>query len=211
MTHFTQKIVIIDYGMGNIGSIINMLKYIGIKAIASSNPHEIVIADKLILPGIGHFDRAMENISKLGILNCIKEAAIKKRTPFLGICLGMQIMCLSSEEGLLPGLGLVDAKVVKFNFPNDDTLKVPHMGWNDLNIIKETALINKHDASVQRFYFVHSYYVKCNIEEDVLAKSTYGIQFDSAFEHNNLIGVQFHPEKSHRFGIELFNHFIINY
>ncbi|HCT94561.1 MAG: imidazole glycerol phosphate synthase, glutamine amidotransferase subunit [Bacteroidetes bacterium GWE2_39_28] len=210
MINSPQKIVIIDYGMGNIGSIINMFKYIGAEAIVSSNSQEISKANKLILPGIGHFDRAMENIEKLKLSECIKEMAIHKQVPFLGICLGMQIMCISSEEGCSPGLGLVDANVKKFNFSDSDNLKVPHMGWNSIDISKKTKILNNVNVD-PRFYFVHSYYVKCNKEDDVLAKSTYGIQFDAAFEHGNLIGVQFHPEKSHKFGIALFRNYLNSY
>jgi glutamine amidotransferase len=207
MENRNQKVVIIDYGMGNIGSIDNMLKYLGVKAIISSDVTVISNADKIILPGVGHFDRAMTNIKNLGLMDVLKEMAMVKKKPFLGICLGMQIMCKSSDEGLLPGLSFVQAEVKKFNFGLDSKLKVPHMGWNKIHSNKTSNILNGLDY-VSRFYFVHSYFVKCQNEMDVLTKTTYGFEFVSSFEVDNLIGAQFHPEKSHRFGVTLFRNFL---
>jgi glutamine amidotransferase len=202
-----QKVVIIDYGMGNIGSIDNMLKYLGIKAIISSNANIISNADKIILPGVGHFDRAMININNLGLMDVLKVMALVHKKPFLGICLGMQIMCESSEEGILPGLSFVQAQVKKFNFDLDTTLKVPHMGWNKIHINKPSDILYGLEDN-SRFYFVHSYFVKCQNNNDILTKTTYEFDFVSSFEVDNIIGVQFHPEKSHRFGVNLFKNFL---
>jgi len=210
MLKHSQNIVIIDYGMGNIGSIINMLKYLGIKSTVSSDREVISKADKLILPGVGHFDRAMENIEKLFLRDILTEMAQVKKIPFLGICLGMQLMCESSEEGKLPGLSFVDASVSKFSFPSDSKLKVPHMGWNYIETCKESKIFASLDEKA-RFYFVHSYYVQCRNESDVLSRTQYGFPYVSSFERDNLIGVQFHPEKSHKFGISLFKNFLDNY
>lgn len=205
-----QNIVIIDYGMGNIGSIRNMLQYLGEKSVVSSDPEVIKTADKLILPGVGHFDRAMDNIDRFSLKEVINEMALVKKVPFLGICLGMQLMCKSSEEGSSPGLSLVNARVNKFIFSDDIKLKVPHMGWNYLESCKESkVLVGLNEQS--RFYFVHSYFVECSVDSDVLTRTTYGHSFASAFESGNLVGVQFHPEKSHRFGISLFKNFLTNF
>ena len=196
--------------MGNIGSISNMLKYLGAKATISNEYKTIKNADKLILPGVGHFDRAMENITRQSLLEVIHEMALDKKKPFLGICLGMQLMCNSSEEGRSAGLKLVDAEVKKFNFTDDKTLKIPHMGWNYIQPQKQTKILNGLDEK-SRFYFVHSYFVDCANISDELTETNYGKQFVSSFEHDNLIGVQFHPEKSHRFGISLFKNFLQHY
>jgi glutamine amidotransferase len=210
MEYRNQKVVIIDYGMGNIGSIDNMLKYLGVKAVISSDVDVISSADKIILPGVGHFDRAMTNINNLGLMNVLKEMALVKKKPFLGICLGMQIMCESSEEGVLPGLSFIQAEVKKFDFGPDSKLKVPHMGWNKIHIDKSSVVLDGLDDD-SRFYFVHSYFVKCKNKIDVLTKTTYGFDFVSSFQVDNLIGAQFHPEKSHRFGVSLFRNFLEKY
>lgn len=205
-----QKVIIIDYGMGNIGSIDNMLKYLGVKAVISSDVNVISSADKIILPGVGHFDRAMININNLGLVDVLKEMALVKKKPFLGICLGMQIMCESSDEGVLPGLSFVQAEVKKFDFGSDSKLKVPHMGWNKTHINKSSNILDGLDDN-SRFYFVHSYFVKCQNEIDILTKTTHGLDFVSSFEVDNLVGAQFHPEKSHRFGVNLFRNFLEKY
>jgi glutamine amidotransferase len=210
MEYKNQKIVIIDYGMGNIGSIENMLRYLGVKAIVSSDIDVILNADKIILPGVGNFDRAMKNIADLGLIDVLKEMALVKKKPFLGICLGMQIMCESSEEGVLPGLSFIQAKVKKFDFDPASKLKVPHMGWNKIIINKSSDILNGLDDN-SRFYFVHSYFVKCQNEIDILTQTTYGFNFVSSFQVDNLIGAQFHPEKSHRFGVTLFKNFLEKY
>lgn len=202
-----QKIAIVDYGMGNIGSIVNMLHFLGVTPVVTSKIVEIKSADKIILPGVGHFDKAMNNITQLNLNEVLIKLALEEKRPFLGICLGMQLMCRNSEEGELNGLSLVDAHVKKFNFPNDKNLKIPHMGWNEVNLRKKSIIL-KEENEVNRFYFVHSYFVDCNNKDDILTTTNFGIQFTSSFERDNVLGVQFHPEKSHRFGIQLFKNFL---
>jgi glutamine amidotransferase len=202
-------ITIIDYGMGNLGSISNMLKRIGAQSMFTSASEEISGAEKIILPGVGHFDRAMENLDKLGLIETIKNKVLNDKTPILGICLGMQLMCMSSEEGTRQGLGLIDAVVKRFRFSHNN-LKIPHMGWNIASPKKDSNLFINNQIDT-RFYFVHSYYVVCNETNDTLTTTNHGFEFISSFEHNNIIGVQFHPEKSHRFGMELLKNFVEKY
>lgn len=200
-------IVIIDYGLGNIGSIANMFKKIGVEAKISSDPRLIENADKLILPGVGSFDNGIENLSQHGFIEILRRKVIEKKTPILGICLGMQLMTRGSEEGKMSGLGWVDAETVKFFFTgSDNALKIPHMGWNTISPKKQNVLLNDLYLGA-RFYFVHSYHVKCSRPDDVLMETRYGFDFTSAFQFGNIFGVQFHPEKSHRFGMKLLSNF----
>lgn len=203
-----QKIVIIDYGMGNIGSIQNMLKYLGADSVVTSDKKEIETADKLILPGVGHFKSAMDNINKLDISELLYSQVLEEKTPIIGICLGMQLMCNHSEEGDVQGLSIVNANVKKFNFSDNNDIKVPHMGWNQVRLLNNQSQIFKGLSEGARFYFVHSYYVNCNNSSDVLTKTDYGLTFDSSFENENIFGVQFHPEKSHSYGMNLFTNFL---
>lgn len=205
-----QSIVVVDYGMGNIGSIANMIKFVGAKSIITSDKSIIEKASKIILPGVGHFDRAMQNIQQLDLQDLITYKAREEKIPFMGICLGMQLMCNRSEEGNLDGLKFIDAEVLHFDFNEESKLKIPHMGWNTVIKNKEVPIIADLDDNA-RFYFVHSYYVKCNKVEDALTYTNYGMKFVSAFASDNLVGVQFHPEKSHKFGVKLFKNFIEKY
>jgi imidazole glycerol-phosphate synthase subunit HisH len=200
-------ITIIDYGMGNLGSIANMIKHIGHRSVITSDISKIESADKIILPGVGNFDRAMLNIKSLGLLPVIKEKAVNNRTPLLGICLGMQLMCNKSEEGTEVGLELIDAEVKKISFSEDNNLKIPHMGWNLIEVKKENYLFEEMYDN-PRFYFVHSYHAVCNDESDILTTTNYGYRFVSSFAKDNIVGVQFHPEKSHKFGMCLLKNFI---
>lgn len=202
-----QNIVIIDYGMGNIGSISNMFKYLGFSAVVSSDPKVIASADKLVLPGVGHFDKAIQNINTLEIFDLIRDKALIQQAPILGICLGMQIMCKSSEEGVLPGLSLVNGVVRRFKFDDELKLKIPHMGWDNIEINKQSNILHNLDDN-SRFYFVHSYFVSCENSNDVLTYTNYGERFVSSFQVENIIGAQFHPEKSHKFGMNIFKNFI---
>lgn len=203
-------VTIIDYGMGNLGSVANMIKRIGHQSEITSDISSILSAKKIILPGVGNFDKAMQNIKSLGLYDIIKEKAINKKTPFLGICLGMQLLCRKSEEGDNPGLGLIDAEVKRFSFNEGQKQKIPHMGWNMVKLHKENLLfLNMYEYP--RFYFVHSYHVVCNELNDVLTTTHYGYDFHSSFAHSNIIGVQFHPEKSHKFGILLLKNFVENF
>lgn len=197
--------VIINYGMGNLGSIKNMLKKIGHDSVISSDPEVIEQARKLILPGVGAFDNGMTNLKNYGIIDVLNDSVLKRKTPVLGICLGMQLISKSSEEGTLPGLGWIDAKTVRFQLTE---LKVPHMGWNVVNIKKEYPLFTGMTGQENRFYFVHSYHVVCENPEDVLTSTYYGIEFTSAIQHDNIYATQYHPEKSHKFGMRLLKNFM---
>lgn len=201
-------IVIIDYNTGNIGSIQNMLKKIGHPSTISSGANDIVKAEKLILPGVGAFDSGIKNLKNLDLIDVINEMVIQKKTPFLGICLGMQLLTKRSEEGKLPGLGFIDANTVKFqNYRSDKNLRIPHMGWNTTQLLKDSHIFKTMPENF-RFYFVHSYYVECNNKEDILATTYHGHHFVSAFQKDNIFGVQFHPEKSHKFGMQLLKNFL---
>lgn len=198
-------ITIIDYGIGNLNSVANMIRHVGGRCRVARDPEEIGSAEKLILPGVGAFDSGMEALHARGILDALSAAVLRREVPVLGICLGMQLMTKKSGEGKLPGLGWLDAEVRKFSFgPNG--LKVPHMGWNTVTVPRANPLIRSEEE--QRFYFVHSYHVVCNDEKDVAATCRYGYDFVAAFAHRNIFGVQFHPEKSHRFGMSLMKRFV---
>lgn len=201
-------IVVIDYGMGNSGSVVNMLKRIGQSVILSSSADDIKNASRLILPGVGSFDNGMQNLRNLGLLDVLNEKVLSDKTPILGICLGMQLYCKKSEEGREDGLGWLDAKTVRFSFDeSSQQLKIPHMGWNSVHVCQDSSLLNNLDDE-KRFYFVHSYHVQCNDPADVLTRTNYGIEFTSAVCRGNILGTQFHPEKSHRFGLEFFQAFM---
>lgn len=201
-------IVIIDYGMGNVGSILNMLKKIGAQAKVSADVQDIDRADKLILPGVGAFDTGMQHLADRGLLGVLDDKVLNHQIPVLGICLGMQLLTKCSEEGALPGLGWIDGETIRFRFdPKQTNLKIPHMGWNTVTIRKEAALVKDLDHHTTRFYFVHSYHVVCTHRQDVLTTTDYGYEFVSAVQRENIMGVQFHPEKSHKFGMKLWRNF----
>jgi len=197
-------LLIIDYGLGNLVSVKNMFKKLGVDAVISDDISKISSASKLILPGVGAFDNGMTLIKQKGLLDTLNNRVLHDKIPVLGICLGMQLLTKSSEEGKEKGLGWVDAETVKFTF-TDKKLKIPHMGWNYVDVKKENKLIDKKPG--QRFYFVHSYYVKCNNQDDVIASCNYGNDFTCIFNHDNIYGAQFHPEKSLRFGMEVLGNF----
>lgn len=199
-------IVIIDYGVGNVHSILNMFKKIGVDAKLSENPEEILTADKVILPGVGSFDYGMKQLKETGYYDTVLKYANEVKRPLLGICLGMQMLGLSSEEGNESGLGLIPFKNVKFKFDNSK-LKVPHMGWNTVNSTKPTEKFSENFTDDFRFYFVHSYYAVCESKENILLTCDYGIEFSAAVQKDNIYGVQFHPEKSHKFGMQLLKNF----
>jgi glutamine amidotransferase len=199
--------VIVDYGMGNLGSIQNMLKKVGSKALISSDKSVIESADKLILPGVGAFDHAIRNLKNLGLADVLDEKVLKEKTPILGICLGMQVITRKSEEGTMPGLGWLDAETLRFRFDGNTQLKIPHMGWNTIDV-KQDAQLFRGMFPEPRFYFVHSFYVKCMDEKNVLATTRHGIDFASSVVKENIYGVQFHPEKSHKFGKKVLRNFV---
>ena len=203
-----KTIVVVDYGLGNLNSVANMIRHVGGQCIISSDLGVIATAEKLLLPGVGAFDRGMSKLNSSGIKEVLDKVVLEKQLPILGICLGMQLMTNSSEEGELEGLGWIDAEVKKFAFPDEADLKIPHMGWNRVSIKKTNLLISAEKDAEQRFYFVHSYYVHAKNQDDIMCSTYYGHEFCSGFSHANIMGVQFHPEKSHRFGMTLMKKFI---
>jgi glutamine amidotransferase len=199
-------VVVIDYGMGNVGSVLNMLRKVGCNAILSSGAEDLLRADRLILPGVGSFDAGMTNLKERGYIELLNDQVLRNKIPILGICLGMQLMTKRSEEGAISGLGWLDSETIKFrDLPS--AMKVPHMGWDYVQMTKSSPLF-PNTQQEPRFYFVHSYYVSCNNPDDVLTTTLYDKDFVSSFCHNNILGAQFHPEKSHRFGFEFLCNFL---
>lgn len=198
-----MSVTIIDYKVGNIGSLISMLSRINIHSEASRDKDLILNSDKIILPGVGSYDRAMKNLKSFDLIEVLNECVYKRNIPILGICLGAQILGTSSEEGDEKGLGFIEMEVKKFK---NIELPIPHMGWNEVKPTKKSNIFKNLDSE-KRFYFVHSYYLKPKNDEDIIAVSNYGHTFASAVSKNNVFGVQFHPEKSHRFGLQLLKDF----
>lgn len=205
----------IDYDMGNVGSILNMLRRLGFAASLSSEPTEIRNAAGLILPGVGAFDQGMGNLRERGLTDCLDDAVLNQRKPLLGICLGMQLLTEGSEEGKLPGLGWVSGHCRRFDFSREpEGRRIPHMGWNRVFVRPRptgeenlAAVLFANTDPNQRYYFVHSYYPCCASDSDVLAEAIYGYRFPAAIGSRNVVGTQFHPEKSHRFGMRLIQNF----
>lgn len=199
-------IIIVDYGMGNLRSVQKAFERIKVHASIANNPKAVLKADKIILPGVGHFSQGMKNLTDFGFVDALREAVIEKKKCILGICLGMQLLTEHSEEGHVNGFGFIKGYVRKFPKPQNG-LKIPHMGWNSLMTRKESPITN--DLMPEDFvYFVHSYYADCTNRDDVLFQTEYSIVFDSAFQHENILGFQFHPEKSHRVGLKLLSNFV---
>lgn len=204
----SQVIVVVDFGLGNLGSISNMFRKIGATATISSSAEDIRHADKIVLPGVGAFDTAMACLDSLGLVSVLNKKVLQDKTPVLGICLGMQLFGKKSEEGRLPGLGWIDAESVKITLDNEETrLKLPHMGWNTVSVVKKRPLFEDFMGEA-RFYFVHSYHLLVDNPDYVVAKSCYGMELVAAVQKENIFGVQFHPEKSHRFGMRLLENFV---
>jgi glutamine amidotransferase len=203
---------IIDYGVGNIGSIANMLKKVGEEAEITSDVNQIKRSRRLILCGIGAFDDGMGKLESLGIIDILKHKVLEEKTPILGVCLGMQLFTEESEEGEQRGLGFIKGRTKRFDLSKDanSSLKVPHMGWNSVSLSKPSLLL-KDMYEDPRFYFVHSYHVVVSEKKDELLSTTYGYPFTAGFEHENILGVQFHPEKSHKYGIKLYENFVKHY
>ena len=202
-------ISIVNYGMGNLGSIVNMFKKINVKTALVSTADEIAVAKKILLPGVGAFDAAMFKINELGIKDILNKKALEEKIPVMGICLGMQLLTERSDEGVLPGLGWIPAETKSFKKVIDTSIfKVPHMGWSTTRINHKSPLTTDFENLEDvRFYFVHSYYVECRNDENSILKTSYGIEFDSAVQKDNIFGAQFHPEKSHKFGMKLLENF----
>ncbi len=200
-------ITIIDYGAGNIKSIRNMLKKIGVESCISKEPEVIAQASKLILPGVGHFDYGMKSLRTSGLVEVLYQSVMVNKIPILGICLGAQLLGKSSEESEEQGLSWLDMEVVRFDsFRMDESLNVPHMGWNEIKQEKESLLLAGYEE-IPKFYFVHTYHMKPIDPSDILTTTNYGYDFTSAVEKDNIFGVQFHPEKSHKFGMKVLMNF----
>lgn len=202
-------IAIINYGLGNLGSIQNMFRKVGCREVIITNdPDEIDKADKILLPGVGAFDNGMQKINESGLVEILNKQALEIKKPVLGICLGMQLLTHSSEEGKLKGLGWIDADTRRFDFgDNRDNLKIPHMGWNEV-VVSKNHVLTQNLAFHSRFYFVHSYYVHCHQPNQELMSCHFGLDFTCAVQQDNIMGVQFHPEKSHKFGMTLLKNFV---
>lgn len=201
-----MMISVIDYGAGNVGAIVKALDYLGVESNLVQSPTDILKADKLILPGVGAFDTAIRNLRKNQLDQAILDSVLKLGTPILGVCLGMQLLGKSSEEGLESGLGLIDAHSFSLRRFQGD-FKVPNMGWLSISVRDGSRLLPTVEGRESRFYFAHSFYVDCTFESDVAAYSYYGDRFVAAIERENIFGVQFHPEKSHKFGLSLLSKF----
>ena len=200
-------IVILDYGMGNAGSLQNMIQKFGGACRVSADRADIARADKLVLPGVGAFDNGMERLHELGLVELLNEKVLAARTPILCICLGAELITRNSEEGARSGLAWIDARTVRFEFAPEAGLKIPHMGWGTVDVRKDSVLFRNAYAD-SRFYFVHSYHVVCDRREDVLATSRYGVEFVAALQRDNIYATQFHPEKSHKCGLLLMRNFV---
>jgi glutamine amidotransferase len=203
-------ITIVDYGVGNLASIQNMLKKGGVSAVISSRREDIVKSAKLILPGMGHFDNCMQRFNQSQLRTLIEKKVLEEKVPVLGICVGLQMFMESSEEGKEQGLGWIKGPTIRFRSEKmEPGQKIPNMGWLEIKSKKDSRLLsNLNDA---RFYFAHSYHVVPDNANDALLEAHYGYNFATAVERENIIGVQFHPEKSHRFGMQLLKNFIENY
>jgi len=200
-------IAIIDYGMGNLGSVRRKLNRIGTLSVITSDPDEIRNSDKLILPGVGHFGNAIKEIKARGLWDILNYEVLVAKKPILGICLGMQLMAKNSEEGNAAGLGWFDADVVRFNVSDKHKYKIPHMGWNQV-LLKKTNRLYEDIDTAERFYFVHSYHLNCHDQADILNETTYEYSFVSGIQKENIYGVQYHPEKSHEAGEQLLRNFV---
>lgn len=206
-----KDVSIVDYGVGNINSVANMLRRAGAEVKFAKTAEDIIAAPRIVLPGVGAFDACRKNLDAVEGLEQSIHAFIASGKPLLGICVGMQLLGASSEEGALPGLNIIPGKVRRFSFDEKGigrALKVPHMGWSSVTTAAESPLFAQGLADVNRFYFVHSYYFEAEDESHVSAWCDYGIRFAASIRKENVFGAQFHPEKSHRFGMQMFKNFI---
>lgn len=200
-------ITLVDYGLGNIQAFINVYKRLNISVRVAKSSTDLCGARKIILPGVGAFDHAMERLERSGMRNTLDELVLVKKVPILGICVGMQMLGESSEEGCRPGLGWIKARIRAFrSVMPESNLPLPHMGWNDAQPIPGNKLFNNLESNSQ-FYFLHSFYFECTQPQDIAAQTEYGFSFPCAVQHENVCGVQFHPEKSHHCGTQLLKNF----
>jgi glutamine amidotransferase len=200
-------ITIVDHGMGNLGSVQNMLRRLGADAVLTHDSQQIANSTKLILAGIGAFDTAMARLDELGIVSILNQRVLGDGIPVLGVCLGLQLMTKASEEGHRQGLGWLNAKSRAFAFPSGEELPTPHMGWEVVRPTRASPLLAATDEE-QRFYFSHRYHLECHDAGDVAATAVYGYEFPAAIHRDNILGTQFHPEKSHIFGMEVYRRFL---
>jgi imidazole glycerol-phosphate synthase subunit HisH len=202
-----MTLTVVDYGLGNIHAFLNLYKRLNIPARRATRAAELTDATRLILPGVGHFDHAMKQLNASGMRPVLDELVRNKRVPVLGVCVGMQMLAHGSDEGTEPGLGWIDGQVRAFaSWAPARHLPTPHMGWNDVRPIHHPPLFRRLEQGM-RFYFLHSYYFECAQPGDVLALAEYGAEFGCAVRHENVYGVQFHPEKSHHFGTRVLQNF----
>lgn len=199
-------LAIINYGLGNLSSIQNMCRRLGIDATVTADPATIANASKLLLPGVGHFKRGMENLNNSGLRSLLDDLVLVKKKPVLGICLGAQLMTKHSEEGDVDGLGWVDATTVRFDSSRINGLKIPHMGWSEITVTDQNPLWSNLPAA-PRFYFVHTYHFLFQEVSEVSATCSHSYDFACAFQKENIFGTQFHPEKSHKFGMRVLENF----
>jgi len=199
-------ISIIDIGSGNVFSVYNMFKKIGYNSIITNDKEEIKKSTSIILPGVGHFDYCMQSLQKTGLIKTLENEVIRKKKKFLGICVGLQMLFEKSEEGSEKGLSWIKGEVVRFNEKKDLQINIPHMGWNYVMPKKDKELFEAFEEN--RFYFIHSYHAKCDDKDDILTETEYGYIFPSAIKKNNITAVQFHPEKSHIFGMSFLKRYM---
>ncbi len=207
------KLVVVDYGVGNVRSVASMLLHLGHRAIITSNPELVATADRIFLPGVGAWDTAMQNLQTTGLLQALERAVLQRGVPAIGLCLGMQLLFDSGEEGALPGLGFLPGSVKRLT--DEPGLRIPHMGWNDVVKMQEHRVWNRRQSDLEycdleatsQFYFVHSFHASCN-ENLVLGSTTHGTSFPSVVGRDNIVGAQFHPEKSHRYGMRFLANFM---
>jgi glutamine amidotransferase len=198
-------IAVVNYGVGNVGSIFSMLRKIGVTAVEASTPDDVVNAERILLPGVGAFDHGMSMLAERELIDPLRDQ-VRRGTPLLGICLGMQLLAEASEEGTLAGLGVIGGSSVRFRSESAKPVKVPHMGWNEISITRTSPLTVGLEER-PRFYFVHSYHLRVSDNTEVLATAQHGIEFAAIIRRENVWGAQFHPEKSHRFGMRLLANF----
>jgi glutamine amidotransferase len=202
-------IIVVDYNTGTVGSVLNMLRKVGAKCDVSRDPEVLRRADKLVLPGVGSFDEAMRNLHEFGLYDVLNEQVLQQRKPILGLCLGAQLMTKRSEEGVLPGFGWLDAHLVRFRpEANEQRIRIPHMGWNNVRPENSGGGIFDGVAQPMRFYFVHSYHMVADDPGIEIGSTVYGYRFASALAARNVVSLQFHPEKSHKFGLQVYRNFV---
>ncbi len=200
-------IAVVDYDVGTVGSVLNMLRKVGAKAVITRAPDILRAADKLVLPGVGSFDEAISNLHRLELFDLLNELVTEQHKPILGVCLGAQLVAKSSEEGKLAGFGWIDAQIVRFKTAKDQKLRIPHIGWNTIKPTRPGIGIFADLPEPMRFYFVHSYHMLPASPADALATTDYGHPFVSVMGHQNVLAMQFHPEKSHKYGLQIYKNF----